>query len=58
MKEISNGPYATALDDQQKQQVLTALKQKGEKDLLGAADILRKIIEQLISRDPAHNGIY
>jgi hypothetical protein len=56
MKEISHGPYARDLDDQQKQQVLTALKQKGEKDLLGAADLLRKIIEQIISRDPVHNG--
>lgn len=56
MKEIANGPYSRELDDQQKQQVLTAFKQKGEKDLLGAADLLRRIIEQIISRDPAYNG--
>eukprot|EP00026_Physarum_polycephalum_P000017 Phypoly_transcript_00017.p1 GENE.Phypoly_transcript_00017~~Phypoly_transcript_00017.p1 ORF type:complete len:3587 (+),score=621.73 Phypoly_transcript_00017:1211-10762(+) len=56
MKEMSHGPYARELDDQQRQQVLTALKQKGEKDLLGAADLLRKLIEQIISRDPFHGA--
>ena len=57
MKELANGPYARELDDQQKQQDQTALKQRGEKDLLAAADLLRKIMEQIFSRDPAHNGM-
>ena len=56
MKEIANGPYAREMDDQQKQQVLTALKSKGEKDLLSTADLMRKLIEQIIARDPGHNG--
>jgi hypothetical protein len=56
MKDISNGPYAKLLDDQQKQAVITALNNKGEKELLDAADFLRKVIAQIVSRDPSYAG--
>jgi hypothetical protein len=52
MKEIANGPYSKPLAENR----MKPVPMKNEKDFLSAADQLRKIISQIISRDPAHGA--
>lgn len=60
MKEIAEGPYGLKFvdkDKDKKQQVINTLSlYKSEKDFQDAADLLYKIISQIISRDNAHKG--
>lgn len=60
MKEIADGPYGVKFGDKdkdKKQQVLNALSAyKSEKDFQDAADLVYKIISQIISRDSAFKG--
>lgn len=56
MKLIADGPYAKKLDDQQKLQAIASVRGKNDAELLEAAEVLYKIITQIVARDPAYTG--